>query len=127
MSDSSRFAVAVHALTLLASEDRPLTSEHIAGSVNTNPVVIRRVLAALVAALQITVFTSSPEGFLVNSTLVSGDKDAVLIDAGFTLADGRKVAEGIKASGKNLTTVYVTHYHPDHYFGAQAIRDAFPK
>ena len=84
-------------------------------------------LPALVAALQITVFTSSPEGFLVNSTLVSGDKDAVLIDADFTLADARKVAEGIKASGKNLTTVYVTHYHPDHYFGAQAVRDAFPK
>ena len=47
MSDSSRFAVAVHAPTLLASADRPLTSERIAGSVNTNPVVIRRVLAAL--------------------------------------------------------------------------------
>src|SRR5437763_13957245 len=44
---SSRFAVAVHALTLLGSEDGPLTSEFIAGSVNTNPVVIRRVLAAL--------------------------------------------------------------------------------
>ena len=47
MIESSRFAVAVHALTLLSAEGRALTSEHIAGSVNTNPVVIRRVLAAL--------------------------------------------------------------------------------
>jgi Rrf2 family protein len=44
---NSRFAVAVHALTLLSAEDRPLTSEHIASSVNTNPVVIRRLLATL--------------------------------------------------------------------------------
>ena len=84
-------------------------------------------LAALAAALQVTVFTASPEGFLVNSTLVSGEKQAVLVDADFTLPDARKVAEAVKASGKDLTTIYVTHWHPDHYFGAQAILDAFPK
>jgi Rrf2 family protein len=45
---SSRFAVAVHVLTLLAQEGgRALTSEYIAGSVNTNPVVIRRLLGLL--------------------------------------------------------------------------------
>ena len=47
MIENSRFAVAVHALTLMSLEGRPLTSEFIAGSVNTNPVVIRRVLADL--------------------------------------------------------------------------------
>ncbi len=50
MSENSRFAVAVHALTLLSSEDRPLTSGYIAGSVNTNPVVIRRILSVLRSA-----------------------------------------------------------------------------
>jgi Iron-dependent Transcriptional regulator len=45
---SSRFSVAVHILTLLAHEQgRALTSEYIAGSVNTNPVVIRRMLGLL--------------------------------------------------------------------------------
>jgi Rrf2 family protein len=47
---SSRFTVAIHILTLLAQGaegDAPTTSEFIAGSVNTNPVVIRRLLAAL--------------------------------------------------------------------------------
>jgi len=51
MARSSRFTVAVHVLTLLASEEgRALTSDYIAGSVNTNPVVIRRVLSVLSSA-----------------------------------------------------------------------------
>lgn len=76
--------------------------------------------------LKLQVMTGSPEGFLVNSTLVSGQKDAILIDAQFTLADGKKVADAIKASGKSLTLVYVTHSHPDHYFGFPAVKEAFP-
>jgi Rrf2 family protein len=48
MQSNSRFAVAIHVLTLLAqSPDQPVTSDYIAGSVNTNPVVIRRLLASL--------------------------------------------------------------------------------
>ena len=45
---SSKLTVGVHILTLLASSPgEPLTSEYIAGSVNTNPVVIRRLLGLL--------------------------------------------------------------------------------
>ena len=48
MSTSSRFAVAVHVLTLMAwSDEDPLKSEQMAESVNTNPVVIRRMLCEL--------------------------------------------------------------------------------
>ena len=48
---SSRFAVAVHVLTLLEeSGDGPVTSEYVAGSVNTNPAVVRRILSMLAAA-----------------------------------------------------------------------------
>lgn len=48
MSTSSRFVVAVHILTLLETEGGgPVTSERIAGSVNTNPGVIRRLLSML--------------------------------------------------------------------------------
>jgi Rrf2 family protein len=51
MNTNSRFTVAIHVLTLLAyCGSEPLTSEFIAGSVNTNPVVIRRLLASLRAA-----------------------------------------------------------------------------
>ena len=37
-----------------------------------------------------------------------------------------KIVDRVRGSGKNLTTVYVTHDHPDHYFGLVAIREAFP-
>ncbi len=48
MTASSRTTIAIHILTLLAfCGPEPLTSEFIAGSVNTNPVVIRRLLARL--------------------------------------------------------------------------------
>ena len=48
MNVSTRFTVALHILTLLASTPgEALTSEYIAGSVNTNPVVVRRLLGTL--------------------------------------------------------------------------------
>jgi len=49
--NNTRFTIAIHVLTLLACcGPEPCTSEFIAGSVNTNPVVIRRILATLRAA-----------------------------------------------------------------------------
>lgn len=51
MPTSSRFAVAIHVLTLLETEGgRPVTSDYIASSVNTNPGFIRRILAMLARA-----------------------------------------------------------------------------
>ena len=47
MNTNQRFAISIHALTLLASSKEPLTSEMIASSVDTNPVVIRRMMASL--------------------------------------------------------------------------------
>lgn len=47
MPANTRFVVAVHVLTLMAHEDRPITSDYVAGSVNTNPVFIRRIISAL--------------------------------------------------------------------------------
>jgi glyoxylase-like metal-dependent hydrolase (beta-lactamase superfamily II) len=76
--------------------------------------------------LQMRVFTSSPEGFSVNSTLVYGDQDAILIDSQFLLSEAHRLAAMILESKRNLTTVYVTHPHPDHYFGLAVIKQAFP-
>jgi len=51
MAANSRFAIAVHILTMMAwARDEPLKSEYVACSVNTNPVVIRRILCALAKA-----------------------------------------------------------------------------
>lgn len=52
---NSRFTIAVHTLTLIAQGgDEPTTSEYIASSANTNPVVIRRLLGALREAKLVT-------------------------------------------------------------------------
>ncbi|WP_425480918.1 MBL fold metallo-hydrolase [Pseudolysobacter antarcticus] len=65
--------------------------------------------------------------FQVSSTLVAGAHDAVLIDAQFAKADARALVDKIRASGKNLTTVYISHGDPDFYFGLDTIHAAFPQ
>lgn len=47
MRISTKFSVAVHALILVSVEEEPCSSAWIAGSVNTNPVVIRRIIGLL--------------------------------------------------------------------------------
>jgi glyoxylase-like metal-dependent hydrolase (beta-lactamase superfamily II) len=59
-------------------------------------------------------------------SLITGQRDAVLIDAAVTLEEGRRIADWIRATGKNLTTIYITHGHGDHFFGLNTILAAFP-
>ncbi|MEU5595007.1 MBL fold metallo-hydrolase [Streptomyces sp. NPDC020298] len=61
------------------------------------------------------------------ATLVTGENEALLVDAGFTRADGHRLAAEILDSGKKLTTVFVSHGDPDFYFGAEILADAFPE
>ncbi|WP_228004146.1 MBL fold metallo-hydrolase [Amycolatopsis sp. YIM 10] len=60
------------------------------------------------------------------ATLITGGHDALLVDAGFTRADGHRLAAAVLDSGKQLTTVFVSHGDPDFYFGAEVLADAFP-
>ncbi|GAA0666103.1 MBL fold metallo-hydrolase [Kitasatospora atroaurantiaca] len=60
------------------------------------------------------------------AVLVTGPHEALLVDAGFTLSDGRRLVQGVKNSGKRLTTVFISHGDPDFYFGAEVVQDAFP-
>jgi glyoxylase-like metal-dependent hydrolase (beta-lactamase superfamily II) len=60
-------------------------------------------------------------------TLIYGDRDAVLVDALLTIGEGRALADWVAASGKNLTTIYITHGHGDHFFGASAVLERFPE
>jgi glyoxylase-like metal-dependent hydrolase (beta-lactamase superfamily II) len=62
----------------------------------------------------------------ISSTLISGRRDAVLVDTFLTVKQNRKLVEWIEKSGKNLTTIYATHGHGDHFFGVKAIRERFP-
>jgi len=76
--------------------------------------------------LHLRVFTSGPDGFSVNSTLVYGDRDAILVDTQFVRSEAYRVAAMILESKRNLTTVYITHGHPDHYFGIAVLKQVFP-
>jgi glyoxylase-like metal-dependent hydrolase (beta-lactamase superfamily II) len=60
------------------------------------------------------------------ATLVYGDRDAVLVDPLMTATEGEDLADWIAATGKNLTTIFVTHGHGDHFFGAAPVLDRFP-
>ncbi|MCL1897027.1 MAG: MBL fold metallo-hydrolase, partial [Clostridiales bacterium] len=77
-------------------------------------------------ALKYKVFLHSYLGFNSNSTLFYGEKDAVLVDASQLLSDSFKMAGEIISMRKNLTHIYVSHFHPDHHFGLKALKYAFP-
>ena len=61
-----------------------------------------------------------------SATLIFGQRDAVLVDAFLTIEQAAALVEWVAASGKNLTTIYVTHGHGDHFFGIGTLQDRFP-
>ena len=77
-------------------------------------------------ALQFRVFLHSYLGFNSNSTLVYGERDAILIDASQLLSDTHRMIADIIPMRKNLTHIYVSHFHPDHHFGLLVLQHAFP-
>jgi glyoxylase-like metal-dependent hydrolase (beta-lactamase superfamily II) len=72
-------------------------------------------------------FPAGEHGFFRAPVLISGASEAVLIDGGFTLPDGKALVEAIKASGKKLTTIYISQSDPDYYFSLAPIKAAFPE
>ena len=62
----------------------------------------------------------------ISSTLISGERDAVLVDTPITVEQAGALVNWVVASGKNLTTIYATHGHGDHFFGTSAVLERFP-
>src|ERR1700723_817265 len=62
----------------------------------------------------------------ISSTLISGKRDAVLVDTAITVDQNQKLVDWIAHSGKNLTAIYATHGHGDHFFGVNTIQKKFP-
>ena len=73
-----------------------------------------------------TFVQASETGFRRTPVILTGKRDAILIDGGFTLSDGRELAAAIKATGKRLTTIYVSQSDPDYYFSLGPVHAAFP-
>ncbi len=77
--------------------------------------------------LSVKVYNADGNSFNVNSTLVYGEKEAMVIDAGFTRADALRIAANVLDSGKQLTTIYVSQADPDYYFGVETLKEFFPQ
>src|SRR5687767_1367351 len=74
-----------------------------------------------------THFPAGEQGFFRAPVLLTGASDALLIDGGFTLEDGRKLAAAIRATGKRLAAIYVSQSDPDYYFSLGPVHAAFPE
>jgi glyoxylase-like metal-dependent hydrolase (beta-lactamase superfamily II) len=62
----------------------------------------------------------------VSTTLIFGEKDAVLVDPPLTCAQTEQVADWVAKSGKRLKYIYATHGHGDHWFGTAQLLERFP-
>ncbi|WP_191600841.1 MBL fold metallo-hydrolase [Marinomonas algicola] len=77
--------------------------------------------------LTLDVYHAAPSSFGVTSTVVYGETEAMVIDAGFTKADALRIAAKVLDSNKELKTIFVSQADPDYYFGAETLHDIFPE
>lgn len=86
------------------------------------------------AALHVAVYVGATHTFEngsgtflpTTSTLITGAKDAVLVDAQHIKSDVKALGDMIAQSGKRLTAIYVTHGHADHWYGTGELLRRFP-
>jgi glyoxylase-like metal-dependent hydrolase (beta-lactamase superfamily II) len=62
----------------------------------------------------------------ITATLIYGEYDAVLVDTLATVAEAEALADWVALHHRNLTTIYITHGHFDHFFGLSVLLDRFP-
>lgn len=90
-------------------------------------VVLTAAVTQAQAALKLEPYVASPQSFGVTSTLITGSKEAILVNGLFNKADALRVAATILDSGKTLTTIFVSYGDPDYYFGLEELHRLFPK
>lgn len=74
----------------------------------------------------IKVFTSPDDQFWVNSVIIEGADEVMLVDAQLTKTNAERVLLEIKATKKPLSIIYITHEHADHFLGLEVFKEAYP-
>ena len=61
------------------------------------------------------------------ATLIYGEQDAVLVDTLTTVAEAEALGSWVALHHRNLTTIYITHGHIDHFAGLSVLLQRFPE
>src|SRR5260370_18054882 len=77
-------------------------------------------------ALSIKVVTSLDDQFWVNSVIIEGTYEVMLVDAQLTKTNAERVLQEIKETKKPLSIIYITHEHADHFLGLEVFKEAYP-
>jgi glyoxylase-like metal-dependent hydrolase (beta-lactamase superfamily II) len=77
-------------------------------------------------ALSFEVVTSPEEQFWVNSIIIEGTREVMLVDAQLSRNGAEKVLRQIQATQKPLSIIYITHEHADHFLGLEVFKEAYP-
>jgi len=72
------------------------------------------------------VFTSIGDQFWVNSVIIEGAHEVMLVDAQLTKTNAERVLREIQATKKPLSLIYITHEHADHFLGLEVFKEAYP-
>jgi len=76
--------------------------------------------------LTFDVYNAGPSSFSVNSTIISGETEVLVVDTGFTKTDALRIATKVLESQKELKTIFISQADPDYYFGAEVLHQLFP-
>jgi glyoxylase-like metal-dependent hydrolase (beta-lactamase superfamily II) len=74
----------------------------------------------------IKVFTSPDDQFWVNSVIIEGTHEVMLVDAQLTKTNAERVLQETEETNKPLSIIYITHEHADHFLGLEVFKEAYP-
>lgn len=77
--------------------------------------------------LNYKVYISPMLGFAVSSTIIYGEKEAIVMDSQMLPMEAEKVVKLIQETGKELTKILITHAHLDHFGATEVFKKAYPQ
>jgi glyoxylase-like metal-dependent hydrolase (beta-lactamase superfamily II) len=121
MKDLLRFSI-----LLVAIYTAPTCPAFAEASVTRLPLLADTSAAQGAQVFSLGVFTSPDEQFWVNSVIIEGTHEVMLVDAQLSRTAAEKVVRQIQKTHKPLTVIYITHEHADHFLGLEVFKEAYP-